>query len=65
MPQKKKFKKGDRFRSFNAFIKWIRDDKYVMWHDKPIHPGWAKSWQIMMAFNVVASGTVRKAKENI
>lgn len=60
---KKKFKIGERFSSFNAFIEWINNNKYVMWHDRPVHPGWAKSWQIQMAFNAVESGTIRKSKE--
>ena len=64
MARQRKFIKGPPFRDVHALIERILDRDYVIWRDKPMHPGWMHSQQLGTLVSIVRRGDVYVAMPN-
>lgn len=58
--RRRKYAKGRTLTAPEAFAE-IMAGRYVYWHDKPTHPGWARSWQMNMLIGACARGAISQA----
>ena len=61
--RERKYIKAERL-TLSRAINEIMAGRYIFWHDKPTHPGWAMSWQVMMLSGACTRGIIYRAKIN-
>lgn len=59
MSRPRKYDPGEPL-TIDALAGEIKAGRYV-WCRRPVHPGWAGSWQLNMALALCRSGTLRSA----
>jgi hypothetical protein len=59
-----KYRRGRRFRTTAALVKWILAGRYTIVRDKRMHPGWMRSLQVGYLDRLVKWGSVYRAEEN-
>lgn len=64
--RKRMYCRGKKIRTISRFEKVVQGGtgKYVWCFNKPVHPGWAASWQYRMIIHAIKVGILYEAKLN-
>jgi hypothetical protein len=61
--RQRKYVKGDQL-AVDEAVGHILAGRYVFWFNRPVHPGWAASWQFRMLANACKGGVISEAVPN-
>lgn len=59
MSRPRKYEPGEVL-TVDDFVEAIRAGRYI-WCNRPVHPGWAGSWQLNMSLALCQRGALRRA----
>ena len=60
MSRVRKYEFGDCLTPTEA-MQEIDAGNYIMWHNKPTHPGWARGWRLGVLIDGCKRGRIRRA----
>lgn len=60
---RRKYKPGAKFKTMGSLCHWLFElNRYIYWHRKVMHPGWAISMTTRTLHDAVRTGILRRAE---